>query len=39
MNWLALLNLIAWIIGKIKDSDGDGVPDLFEKGGKNEGKE
>jgi hypothetical protein len=30
MNWIAVLNLVMFILGKIQDSDGDGRPDIFD---------
>lgn len=30
MNWDMLLEMFAWLLGKLKDSDGDGRPDLLD---------
>lgn len=30
MNWTKLLELIIWLLSKIKDSDGDGRPDIVD---------
>lgn len=30
MNWVAILNMIMYILGKLKDSDGDGRLDVFD---------
>lgn len=30
MNWLKILELIMYVLGKIKDTDGDGRTDLFD---------
>lgn len=30
MNWISVLNLLMYILQKIKDTDGDGRPDIFD---------
>lgn len=30
MNWIQVLAIIMYVLEKIKDSDGDGRPDLFD---------
>jgi hypothetical protein len=31
MNWIAVLNILLYVLGKIKDTDQDGRPDVFDK--------
>lgn len=35
MNWIELLQLIMFVLGKIKDTDGDGRIDILDKDPKN----
>lgn len=30
MNWNVIVGIVFWLLGKLKDSDGDGRPDLFD---------
>lgn len=31
MNWIAILNLIMYVLQKIKDTDNDGTIDIFDR--------
>lgn len=31
MSWLKILEIFAWLIGQVKDTDKDGVIDLLDK--------
>lgn len=31
LNWMIIINIVFWLLGKLKDTDGDGTPDVFDK--------